>query len=358
MMNIRLHTLMKKISTRNKSIQILDIFGFGVKKYENKSIFAEQKDKTLKNINFESEEIKEVISTAPEINKSSNFFEDIDNSNKTLTKEFEPTNITEQFKAIWINLEQRRKWLYPSILIFSTFVLLSIVASTLVKENRIEEENLAQSQSLAIELNQLYPSLNEIIDVSTSSFFSKYDISNASASLQQIESSLIQYKNQYNNISIDFISNEYYNDRSEIDQNIYNLSQLIDQLDLLVAYRISNTEILIYPVLPAVATENDITALTDELSGISATSLSNYESLPEMSQFVNHKETLAQALEIASDLHGRYLAALRNQEENTASSLAISIELNKKTVQNVFNKNLANFKIESQQQLERIKPLP
>ena len=77
-----------------------------------------------------------------------------------------------------------------------------------------------------------------------------------------------------------------------------------------------------------------------------------------MSQFANHKETLAQALEIASDLHGRYLAALRNQEENTASSLAISIELNKKTVQNVFNKNLVNFKIESQQQLESIKPLP
>ena len=33
------------------------------------------------NINFESEEVKEVINTPPEINKSSNFFEDINNSN-------------------------------------------------------------------------------------------------------------------------------------------------------------------------------------------------------------------------------------------------------------------------------------
>ena len=43
--------------------------------------------------------------------------------------------------------------------------------------------------------NELIELLPDLIEISTNTFYSKYDVSNASANLQQIESSILQYRN-------------------------------------------------------------------------------------------------------------------------------------------------------------------
>ena len=260
------------------------------------------------------------------------------------THEFKPTNITEQFKSIWINLEQRRKWLYPSVFILITSILSFYVFNSYLNTQKEQQSITKDFVLLSESLNTLYFTLDEIIDISTDPFFSKYDISNASADLQVIESKLIQYQSAYKRLSYDFENIANYKNINELENNLFNHLSLIKQLDLLLSYRILTTEILIYTNLPTSADKEAINMLTKELSNISANSISNYEELPLISQFDNHNNILFQSIKIANELHGQYLASLRNKEFQTTNSLILSIDLNKEFVKNSYEKSLLKFK--------------
>ena len=350
-MNNRLDSLFKKMAYKNKSSYVLELFGFDVvetmETKENiinesikQSIYETEKI-TVPNI----EEDENTIDTNP-INaplQSSNTFI-TEYKTEEITDDFKPTNITQQFKSIWINLEQRRKWVYPAIFILFTmllsFYVINSYISTQNKSNLATQEFIILSDSL----NELYFTLDDIITISTDSFFSKYDISNASADLQVVEAKLIAYTNIYRTINYDFDNISNYSDILELKQNLDNHLLLIKQLDLLISYRILNTEILTYPDLPEKADAGTINILTVELSTISANSISSFNQLPFIPLFADHNEKMNQSIQIANDLHGQYLASLRNKENETAKSLILSIVLNKEFITQSYENTLSQFR--------------
>jgi hypothetical protein len=60
-------------------------------------------------------------------------------------------------------------------------------------------------------------------------------------------------------------------------------------------------------------------------------------------EFNNHKNLVEVALITAEDLHGRYLAALRNNEYEIAASISSAILLNKSTEIKAFENSLSEF---------------
>jgi hypothetical protein len=100
---------------------------------------------------------------------------------------------------------------------------------------------------------------------------------------------------------------------------------------------------LIYKDLPVKEEDVNIDNLTTELSTIIAQSKVNYSNLPEITEFNNHKSLVEVALVTAEDLHGRYLAALRNNEYDVAESISSAILLNKSTEVRAFENSLTNF---------------
>ena len=182
--------------------------------------------------------------------------------------------------------------------------------------------------------------LPNLIDVSTNTFYSKYDVSNASANLQQIESSLIQYRNNLDN-------RNNIEDTASVDGNLTNIFNLVDELDLVLSYRILISEVLIYTDLPVEEENVNIEAITSDLSNIIAQSKVNYSSLPDIEEFENHKTLVNNAITTAENLHGRYLGALRNNEYDVAQSIATAIYLNKESESRAYENALSTFKDKS-----------
>ena len=182
--------------------------------------------------------------------------------------------------------------------------------------------------------------LPNLIDVSTNTFYSKYDVSNASANLQQIESSLIQYRNNLDN-------RNNIEDTASVDGNLTNIFNLVNELDLVLSYRILISEVLIYTDLPVEEENVNIEAITSDLSNIIAQSKVNYSSLPEIEEFENHKTLVNNAITTAENLHGRYLGALRNNEYDVAQSIATAIYLNKESESRAYENALSAFKDKS-----------
>ena len=348
-MNNRLISIYKKITSQNKSMHLLEMLGFDAvdKSTERSDIFTtEIKEKVyetekiyIDNEKTLEEETNLIIET-PKLD-STNYIADY-KTNDT-TNEFRPTNVTEQFKSIWINLEQRRKWVYPAIFISITIILsLYVVTSYLGNQKDVlvvtEEINI-----LSEDLNTLYFTIDEIIAISSNPFFSKYDISNASADLQAIESRLIEYDNSYLTMNYNFEILSDYNSIQEIELNINNYMNLINKLDLVLTYRILNSEILLYNDLPTVEDNPNISELTTSLSNVSAVSISNYEQLPSIPELDRHTKIIFQSIEVANELHGQYLAALRNKESSTAKQLILSIGMNKEIVKRSYEKSLEDF---------------
>ena len=184
--------------------------------------------------------------------------------------------------------------------------------------------------------NDLIDLLPTLIEISTNTFYSKYDVSNASANLQQIESSLIEYRSNLD-------SRTDIPDKTDVIDNLNDIFLLVNELDLVITYRILISEILIYSELPIKEENVNIDYLTTELTSIIAQSKVNYANLPEISEFNNHKNLVQVALVTAEDLHGRYLAALRNNEYEVASSISSAILLNKSTEVKAFENSLTDF---------------
>jgi len=339
MMNIRDNFFINKAKSSNK-IKILEILGF-----ETDS-FISQSSETIKYLSddigsSEGDQVSEVLQN----NNLEYNIENFDNNNNnetsleiTSTKTFEPIKITSQMKKIWIDLESRRKWLVPITLILVTVILVS-AASIVFINNRNEQIQVVNLyETLTLESNNLIKEIEEIINISTDSFYSKYDVSNASAQLQLIESTIMEYERNLDN-RVD-IENKF-----EVNTNLDQIFLVINDLDDLITYRILASEILIYNDFFINIDENtDIDNLSSKLSEISATSKLNYNNLPKISEFEKHLLLLNISLESAEDLHGRLIASLRNNEIEVANSLIVAIKMNKDIEINEFNNSLTIFK--------------
>ena len=73
---------------------------------------------------------------------------------------------------------------------------------------------------------------------------------------------------------------------------------------------------------------------------------------------IKHVDILNVTLISAEDLHGRLIAALRNNEIEVAESMVIAINLNKETEQITFYNNLKVFKTDKLNILNNIETLP
>ena len=104
--------------------------------------------------------------------------------------------------------------------------------------------------------------------------------------------------------------------------------------------------------------EIDIDNLSSKLSEISATSKLNFENLPKIYELEDHIDMLNVTLISAEDLHGRLIAALRNNEIDVAESMIVAINLNKETEQITFYNNLKIFRTDKLDILSNIAILP
>ena len=80
--------------------------------------------------------------------------------------------------------------------------------------------------------------ISELLNVATNPFYSRYDVSNASANLQIIETSLLQYQENIENRDI--------SDKENVFASLNLLFDVVKKLDQLFTYRIMHSEILIY----------------------------------------------------------------------------------------------------------------
>ena len=355
MMNNRLN-LFKNKTTSNK-IKILELLGFESDIILDQSYIKTEtpqtSDEEVAKQTFEDllKNTTEIPIKKPKPTLDELFSNDTNIVDSTPTDTFNPLNITQQIQKVWSDLESRRKWVLPVLIIVATFLTLAVVTTSFLNYRSQQTTIIEQSVDLTNNSNELLNLIPTLIEISTNTFYSKYDVSNASANLQQIESSIIEYNNNF--LARDDIENK------EITQN--NLNQiliLINDLDLVISYRILISEILIYSKLPVTEEEVNIEELTTELSSIIATSKVNFGNLPDIPEFSNHKNLVKTAITTAEDLHGRYLAALRNNEYDVASSISTAILLNKNTEITAFENSLEVFKEKSLESYERIEKLP
>ena len=356
MMNIRDYLLINKTKKVNK-IKILDLLGFESDTIiESSSITEDSKieedivnEQTFESLLTTKKEIKSQQSTI-----DSYFTDNVEPTNLveiTPTDTFNPLNITEQIQKVWSDLESRRKWVVPVFITISLIFVISIGTNTYLNYQNSQEAVEEEAVVVTNNSNELVELLPSLIDVSTNTFYSKYDVSNASANLQQIESSLIQYRNN-------LIDRSDISDVNSVDKNLSNIFNLVNELDLVLSYRILISEVLIYNELPVVQENVDIEVITENLSNIIAQSKVNIASLPEINEFAKHKSLAQDAVTTAENLHGRYLGALRNNEYQVAQSIAQAILLNKETETRVFENALSEFKEKSLRNYENFENLP
>jgi hypothetical protein len=354
-MNIRDYLFIRKAKSSNK-IKILDVLGF-----ESDITLIQTPDiiKEMDNLRITSEseiideEIEAVEIGQQLIETDYSFNENIQNeitNDSPNTETFVPLNITTQIRKIWTDLEKRRQWVVPALLIVLSIFIVSSVSIFFIN---IRNENIAAetlTNSITENTNISIEQIPELLAVATNPFYSRYDVSNASANLQIIETSLIQYQ-------ADITEREVPN-RLNVEQSLNQLFNIIEKLDQLFTYRIMHSEILIYEEALNIDENTVIDDLASELSLIGAKSNLNGDTLPNIDEFTEHKQLVNSALITAQDLHGRLVASLRNNEIEVANTLISAIELNKKSEISFFNDSLLNFQEKYLLILENINNLP
>ena len=356
MMNIRDFFLINKTKKTNK-IKILDLIGFESDTFIESSSFTEDNKKEIEALNESTFET--LLNNTEELKIEQSSIETYisDNTEKTKISEltptdtFNPLNITEQIQKVWSDIESRRKWVLPTFIAISLIFVITIAINTYLNYQSDQEAVVEEAVIVTNNSNELIELLPELIEISTNTFYSKYDVSNASANLQQIESSLIQYRNN-------LINRNDIEDVNSIDDNLSNIFTLVNELDLVLSYRILISEVLIYSDLPTDENNVDIEVITNDLSNIIAQSKVNISNLPEISEFSKHKALVNDAVDTAENLHGRYLGALRNNEYGVAQSIAQAILLNKETEIQLFESALITFKDKSNSNYKNFKNLP
>ena len=356
MMNIRDFFLINKTKKTNK-IKILDLIGFESDTIIESSSFTEDNKKEIEALNESTFET--LLNNTEELKIEQSSIETYisDNTEKTKISEltptdtFNPLNITEQIQKVWSDIESRRKWVLPTFIAISLIFVITIAINTYLNYQSDQEAVVEEAVIVTNNSNELIELLPELIEISTNTFYSKYDVSNASANLQQIESSLIQYRNN-------LINRNDIEDVNSIDDNLSNIFNLVNELDLVLSYRILISEVLVYSDLPTDENNVDIEVITNDLSNIIAQSKVNISNLPEISEFSKHKALVNDAVDTAENLHGRYLGALRNNEYGVAQSIAQAILLNKETEIQLFESALITFKDKSNSNYKNFKNLP
>ena len=356
MMNIRDFFLINKTKKTNK-IKILDLIGFESDTFIESSSFTEDNKKEIEALNESTFET--LLNNTEELKIEQSSIETYisDNTEKTKISEltptdtFNPLNITEQIQKVWSDIESRRKWVLPTFIAISLIFVITIAINTYLNYQSDQEAVVEEAVIVTNNSNELIELLPELIEISTNTFYSKYDVSNASANLQQIESSLIQYRNN-------LINRNDIEDVNSIDDNLSNIFTLVNELDLVLSYRILISEVLVYSDLPTDENNVDIEVITNDLSNIIAQSKVNISNLPEISEFSKHKALVNDAVDTAENLHGRYLGALRNNEYGVAQSIAQAILLNKETEIQLFESALITFKDKSNSNYKNFKNLP
>ena len=351
-MNIRDFIFINKAKSPNK-IRILDILGFDTNNdiTHSPEILKEIND----NLITEDIENEEIII---EQEGNTDFYPLLEKALQTessieqaSTNTFEPINITSQIKKIWTDIESRRQWVVPAVFITVTIFLIVSATGIFINNRNRQNEIIILYETLTKESNELINTLPEIISISTDNFYSKYDVSNSSANLQLIESTIMEYeRNLPNREDLDTDNN--------LNTNLNNIFTLVNDLDKLISYRILLSEILIYEDLLNISDDIDIDLLSNQLSEISATSKLNYEKLPDITEFENHTLLLNETLKSAEDLHGRLIAALRNNEKDVSNAILIAINMNKKIEQDGFNDALEIFKINKTNLYNSLEALP
>ena len=352
MMNIRDFIFINKAKSPNK-IRILDILGFDTNNdiTHSPEILKEIND----NLITEDIENEEIII---EQEGNTDFYPLLEKALQTessieqaSTNTFEPINITSQIKKIWTDIESRRQWVVPAVFITVTIFLIVSATGIFINNRNRQNEIIILYETLTKESNELINTLPEIISISTDNFYSKYDVSNSSANLQLIESTIMEYeRNLPNREDLDTDNN--------LNTNLNNIFTLVNDLDKLISYRILLSEILIYEDLLVISDDIDIDLLSNQLSEISATSKLNYEKLPDITEFENHILLLNETLKSAEDLHGRLIASLRNNEKDVSNAILIAINMNKKIEQDGFNDALEIFKINKTNLYNSLEALP
>ena len=351
-MNIRDFIFINKAKTINK-IRILEILGFDANSNISHSPeIIEELNNNLITSEIENEENLEIQETNTDFYQySDDLTLEENNIEKVSTMTFEPLKITSKIKKLWTDIESRRQWIVPATLLGATIVLI-ITATSIFINNRNKEIDIENLYStLTVDSNNLVTQLEDIINISTDIFYSKYDVSNSSANLQLIESTIMEYER--NLVNRNDIENNI-----DLSNNLQNIFILINDLDKLISYRILLSEILIYEDVFLITDEIDIDLLSNELSEISATSKLNFEKLPSIDEFTNHTFLLKESLNSAEDLHGRLIASLRNNETDVAKALIIAINMNKQIEQESFNEALSLFKENKSNLYRSFKSLP
>ena len=358
MMNIRDYFLINKTKNPNK-IKILDLLGFEAD--ISIDTFEYQIDNIEESDNLDQQSFDQLISNTEEIlstpvqSSIETYLTPDENTTDHLlepsTDTFNPLKITSQIQKVWSDLESRRKWVFPTFIGVVLLVVISISISSFLNYRNVQTEIAEDAIVVTSNSNELINLLPTLIEISTNTFYSKYDVSNASANLQQIESSLIEYRTNLDSRT-DIL------DKNEVINNLNDIFLLVNELDLVITYRILISEILIYTELPVKEENVNIDQLTTELSSIIAQSKVNYSNLPEITEFNNHKNLVEVALVTAEDLHGRYLAALRNNEYEVAESISSAILLNKSTEVRAFENSLTDFNQKSLNIYNNLADLP
>ena len=352
MMNIRDFIFINKAKSPNK-IRILDILGFDtntnithtpeiLKDISDNLITSEIENEEILIDHQNNSEFYPLLESNLEKNSS---------IEQAPTNTFEPINITSQIKKIWTDIERRRQWVVPAVLITVTIFLIVSATGIFINNRNRQNEIINLYETLTIESNELINTLPEIITISTDNFYSKYDVSNSSANLQLIESTIMEYQRNLPNRD-DLDANNNLND------NLNNIFTLVNDLDKLISYRILLSEILIYEELLVISDDLDIDLLSNQLSEISATSKLNYEKLPDIIEFNSHTLLLDETLKSAEDLHGRLIASLRNNETDVSNALLIAINMNKEIEQNSFYDALELFKLNKTNLYNSLNTLP
>ena len=352
-MNIRDYLFIRKAKSSNK-IKILDVLGFET---DTNIIQTPEIIKEMDNLRISTEmeiideEIESVKIGQDLVTTKENIFDTFEEEKSNPdTQTFVPLNITSQLKKIWTDLEIRRQWIVPTILVITTVAIVSFVSLFFLnmRNENIQSENITNSisQNTNININQI----PEMINVATDPFYSRYDVSNASANLQIIETSLIQYQDNLQNRDIP--------NRNDVILSLNILFDIVKKLDQLFTYRIMHSDILIYDEVLTIDENINVDQLATELSLIGAKSSLNSETLPDIDEFNDHKQLVNSALLTAQDLHGRLVASLRNNEIEVAQTLVSAIELNKESEVAFFNNSLQNFKDNYLLIIENLDELP
>ena len=355
MMNIRDYFTINKTKKINK-IKILELLGFESDTLIESSTISKETKEEVEEFNQESFET--LLNDTEEIYVQQSSIETYISNTTELTKAdltptdtFNPLNITEQIQRVWSDLESRRRWVLPVFISVSLIFIITISTNTYLNYRNNQEAVVEKAVVVTNNSNELIELLPDLIEISTNTFYSKYDVSNASANLQQIESSLIQYRNN-------LVNRTDISDINTVDENLDNIFTLVNELDLVLSYRISISEVLIYGDLPTDEEDVNIDEITNNLSNIIAQSKVNISSLPEINEFENHMLLVNDAVTTAENLHGRYLGALRNNEYEVAQSISQAILLNKETESRAFENALLEFKDKSILNFGNFKNLP